>query len=256
MRNPAALSTRNGESQPRRASGARWPRGTLPAVTIAVVVVVLAAAVLGATVLPDGRLVWRAAIVAVVAGGLLLWLTAQHLAAASFGAANLVTLGRGVLTVLLLALLGAPASAGLSWLVVVLAIVAVALDGVDGTLARSRNEASDFGARFDMETDALLILVLAALVWQLDKAGAWILLAGLLRYLFVAASYAVSWLARPLPPSRRRQSVCVLQIVSLIGALVPFVLSPWSTSLALVGLLLLAWSFAVDVAWLARRARV
>jgi phosphatidylglycerophosphate synthase len=138
---------------------------------------------------------------------------------------------------------------------VALAIVAVALDGVDGKLARSRNETSDFGARFDMETDALLILVLAALVWQLDKAGAWILLAGLLRYVFVAASYALPWFARPLPPSRRRQTVCVLQIVSLIGALAPLVRPPWSASLALLGLLLLAWSFAVDVAWLARRSR-
>ena len=47
------------------------------------------------------------------------------------------------------------------------------------------NEASSFGARFDMETDALLILVLAALVWQHGKAGPWILAAGLMRYAFV-----------------------------------------------------------------------
>ena len=99
----------------------------------------------------------------------------------------------------------------------------MALDGVDGALARGRGEASEFGARFDMETDALLILVLAALVWQHDKAGAWILLAGLLRYLFVAASYVLPWLGAALPPSRRRQTVCVVQIVSLIGALAPLV---------------------------------
>ena len=38
--------------------------------------------------------------------------------------------------------------------------------------------ASAFGARFDMETDALLLLVLAALAWQFDKAGAWVLASG------------------------------------------------------------------------------
>jgi phosphatidylglycerophosphate synthase len=97
--------------------------------------------------------------------------------------------------------------------------------------------------------------VLAALVWQQDKAGAWILLAGLLRYVFVAASYAWPWLGAELPPSRRRQTVCVVQIVSLIGALAPLVVLPWSAALALAGLVPLVWSFGVDVAWLARHAR-
>jgi phosphatidylglycerophosphate synthase len=105
-----------------------------------------------------------------------------------------------------------------------------------------------------METDALLILVLAALASQLNKAGAWILLAGLLRYVFVAASYVWPRLGAELPPSRRRQAVCVAQIASLIAALAPVVVPPWSTALALAGLVLLVWSFGVDVAWLARRA--
>src|SRR5437867_3690361 len=63
------------------------------------------------------------------------------------------------------------------------------LDGVDGWLARRTHMASTFGERFDMETDALLILVLSVLAWQYDKAGAWLVLAGLLRYLFVAAGW-------------------------------------------------------------------
>jgi hypothetical protein len=48
----------------------------------------------------------------------------------------------------------------------------------------------------------------------------------------------------------------VLQIVSLLGALAPFVAPPLSSLVGLLGLLLLVWSFAVDVAWLARRASV
>lgn len=235
--------------------GARWPRGAVVAVMLAVLATVVAAS-LGQTLLDDGRLAWRAAVLALGGGGLLLWLVAKHLTAASFGLANIVTLARGALTLLLLALLGAPVGTALGWLAVGLGSVAVALDGVDGQLARSRGEVSDFGARFDMETDALLILVLAALVWQLDKAGAWILLAGLLRYLFVVASYVWSWFERPLPPSRRRQTICVLQIVSLLGALAPFVAPTQSSLVGLLGLLLLVWSFAVDVVWLARRASV
>jgi len=90
----------------------------------------------------------------------------------------------------------------LGWTVVAIAVIGVALDGVDGRLARSRNTSSDFGARFDMEIDALLILVLAVLVWNLEKAGMWILAAGLLRYAFVLASYPLPWMERALPRSR------------------------------------------------------
>jgi phosphatidylglycerophosphate synthase len=106
-----------------------------------------------------------------------------------------------------------------------------------------------------METDALLILVLSMLVWGFDKAGYWVLLAGLLRYLFTAVAHAFAWLRRPLPPSRRRQTVCVLQILILIICLLPLVSKSWSHTLAALGILLLAWSFAVDIIWLARRAR-
>jgi hypothetical protein len=49
--------------------------------------------------------------------------------------------------------------------------------------------------------------------------------------------------------------VCVVQIASLLGALVPLVASPASSALALAGLVALVCSFGVDVAWLARHAR-
>ena len=43
------------------------------------------------------------------------------------------------------------------------------------------------------------------------------LLSGLLRYAFVAAGWLWPWLRAPLPPSRRRQTICVVQIVGLTG---------------------------------------
>jgi phosphatidylglycerophosphate synthase len=188
-----------------------------------------------------------------VAGGLLLaGLAARELHGASFGTANRVTLARGALTILLLALLAAPPSAELAWYVVAIALLGLALDGLDGWVARSRNEATAFGARFDMETDALLILALSLLAWQLGKAGAWVVLAGALRYGFVAASFAAPWLGRELPPSRRRQAVCVVQIVSLILCLLPVLPPHASAGIALLGLVALTASFATDVVWLAR----
>lgn len=228
------------------------PRGTVAAVILVLGAAIAAAAVLDVMWPQVGTLAWRTALLGVAGGALVLWLAARHLRAPAFGAANAVTLVRGALTVMLLALLGVSTAA---WWLVGLATLAAVLDGVDGALARRRNEANAFGARFDMETDALLILVLAALVWQNGKAGVWILLAGLLRYLFVGASFVLPWLGSALPPSRRRQTVCVVQIVSLIGALVPVVTLPASAALALAGLIVLIWSFAVDVAYLARQAR-
>lgn len=230
-----------------------------PRLSAALPLALAAAAAVGSAVLLeralalDTRLAARTGMLAAAGGALVLWLASTRLASPRFGAANSVTLARGALTVLLLALVGIEADVPLAWTIVALAAVAASLDAVDGAVARSRAEASAFGARFDMEVDALLILVLAGLVFQHGKAGAWILLAGLLRYAFVAASWVWPWFGAELPPSRRRQAVCVVQIVSLIGALAPILAAPWSAVLAFAGLVFLVWSFGIDVAWLARR---
>lgn len=178
-----------------------------------------------------------------------------------FGGANRVTLLRLALAGLMVALLREPAwtVAGpadgqtmLAWAVVVSATITAVLDAFDGPLARRSGLASPFGARFDMETDAAFTLVLCALVWQADQAGPWVLAAGLMRYAFVAAAWRWRWLAAPLPPSRRRQTVCVVQIVSLIVCLAPVVGSASATALAAVSLALLSVSFAIDVHHLAQ----
>lgn len=174
-----------------------------------------------------------------------------------FGLANQVTLARLMLIALLASTLGEPAlhAQGWAWGVAGLAALAASLDALDGPLARAGGQASEFGARFDMETDALLVLVLSLLVAHVDKAGAWVVLSGLLRYLFVAASWAWPWLARPLAPSLRRKAVCVLQIALLIACLVPVVSPTLGAWLAGAGLLMLVASFASDGLWLWRARR-
>ena len=180
---------------------------------------------------------------------------AGHMPHRRFGAANRVTLLRLAMIALLAGAIGeAPhAPAPLAWTAVVLATTAALLDALDGPLARSQGLASDFGARFDMESDALLMGVLSLLVWHFGKAGGWIVLAGLARYLFVAAAWAWPWLAWPLPPSLRRKAVCVLAITGLIVCLGPVIAVPWSQAIGAACLALLAFSFGADLLWLGRR---
>jgi phosphatidylglycerophosphate synthase len=167
-----------------------------------------------------------------------------------FGAANQVTTMRAALVCFVASLLGEEASPAALIVAAGLSTLATLLDGVDGWLARRSGMSSAFGARFDMETDALLVLVLSLLVWHADKAGAWVILAGLLRYLFIAAGRALAWMRRPLPPSRRRQTVCVVQIAGLVVALLPQVTPPPSVWIAGGTLAVLLWSFALDTFWL------
>jgi phosphatidylglycerophosphate synthase len=177
-----------------------------------------------------------------------------HLPHRRFGPANQVTLLRAGLTVWLLALACAPgALARAGWLPFVAATTLLALDGVDGWLARRTGLASAFGARFDMEVDAVLILVLATLVYLDHRAGPWVLAAGLLRYGFVGAGKLWPWMARSLPPRRWRQTACVVQTAALLACLIPGAASPWTSAVAGIGLAGLVLSFAADTRWLVQR---
>jgi phosphatidylglycerophosphate synthase len=180
---------------------------------------------------------------------------ATHAPHQRFGAANAVTLTRLALVALLAAAASEPLNgqAGLAWLLLGLATLAAVLDMVDGPLARRSGQASAFGARFDMETDALLVLVLSLLVWHLGKAGAWVLAAGAMRYAFVLAACVWPWLGAALPASWRRKAVCVALITALIVCLGPIIPVTASQAIAASGLALLAWSFARDLVWLARQ---
>jgi phosphatidylglycerophosphate synthase len=174
-----------------------------------------------------------------------------------FGAANWVTAARAVYAACLLGYgvwalaAGHAPSPALRWYWVVGALGALALDGVDGRLARRLGQASMFGARFDMETDAATLLGLSLLVWLCDQAGPWVLAIGLMRYIFVAGSWVFPALAAPLPPRKRRQAICVVQVAVSILAMVPGVPPEVASPLCLGALAMLVYSFAVDVAWLA-----
>jgi phosphatidylglycerophosphate synthase len=172
-----------------------------------------------------------------------------------FGPGNQVTAVRSALVALAAGLIPEPPTSQVATAAVILASAVTALDGVDGWLARRSRMASPYGARFDLEVDAFLIMVLAILAWRHGQAGAWVLLSGLTRYAFVAAGAVWSWMRRLLPPSRRRQTICVVQIAGLILVMVPFVRPPLSSTIAALSLAVLWYSFLVDTLWLWKQAR-
>jgi phosphatidylglycerophosphate synthase len=167
------------------------------------------------------------------------------------GPANRVTLVRAALAVPVIALALLPGTLGTqgSWLVVAISTVVMLLDGLDGRVARRTGGETAFGARFDMELDAALIMALSLLVWRSERVGAWVLLIGLMRYAFVAASLPWPALRAELPPSLRRKVVCVVQGVVLLVALGPIVPAAMAVAASAAGLVALSYSFAVDVRW-------
>jgi phosphatidylglycerophosphate synthase len=162
-----------------------------------------------------------------------------------FGPANVVTTIRAVLTLVLAWYATQPASGHVATVTAWTAGLVASLDGVDGYCARKTKMSSAFGARFDMETDAALLMVLSVLVWRQERAGAWVLFVGLMRYLFVAAGWLMAWLAGPLTPTFRGKTVAVVEMVALaLALLLPRDLA---APLCAFALMLLVWSFAIDV---------
>ena len=167
----------------------------------------------------------------------------------SFGPANRVTLGRATLVGGVTALVAdsfettPPVT-----LFVGLTAIALILDGVDGKVARRTGTSSVLGARFDMEVDAFLILVLSVYVSM--SMGPWVLLIGAMRYLFVAAAYFQPWLNAPLPHSMARKTVAAYQGIALLAAASDWL--PYQASAVVVSTALgwLVWSFGRDIGWL------
>jgi phosphatidylglycerophosphate synthase len=171
----------------------------------------------------------------------------------SLGPADLVTLARAVLTgaVTVLVVDGVVGGSEVAALTSV-ATLALVLDAVDGQVARRTGTTSAFGARFDMEADAFLILVLSVYVAQF--LGPWVLAMGVMRYAFVAASWTLPWLRAELPPSRARKAVAASQGIALVVAASGTVPRLAAFATVAAALAALAWSFGRDIRRLRREA--
>ncbi len=167
-----------------------------------------------------------------------------------FGLANSVTLFRLDLAACLLAAAwvdpaAPPSGFGPAWMVFTVAALALALDGIDGWLARRRGEANVFGARFDMASDTFFTIVLTLCAWRF-AVGPWVLAIGVLRPAFVLAGLVRHELAAPLPASPRRRAACGIALCLLVLALAP-PLAPAASWLAAGSLLILLLSFGRDL---------
>lgn len=169
--------------------------------------------------------------------------------AASLGPADRVTLTRAILIGGVTALVADSFGGRAAPLPILLALIVVALvlDAVDGQVARRTATASPLGARFDMEVDAILLLVLSGYVAR--DFGVWVVAIGGMRYGYVAASWVRPWLRQALPPRYWRKVVAAIQGVVLAVA-VADVLPRWVTIAGLVAsLALLVESFGRDIRW-------
>lgn len=168
--------------------------------------------------------------------------------ATGLGPADRVTLVRAELACAVAALTGdsfvraTPVS-----VLVTLTAVALALDAVDGRVARRTGTVTPLGARFDMEVDAFLIAVLS--VYVAPDVGLWVLAIGAMRYAYVAAGWALPWLRRPTPPRHWAKVVAAVQGVVLLVAASQVLPRAMSQTALVVALALLVESFGADVWW-------
>jgi phosphatidylglycerophosphate synthase len=197
---------------------------------------------------------WKAAAMFAAATALAIGFVGEHHPFERFGPGNATTTVRAGLVALVVSLVGEPGIPIVAASAAGVGLAATALDGVDGWLARRTRMTSAFGARFDMETDVFLVLALSVLAWQYGKAGPWVLVCGLMRYLFVAAGWLWRWLRGPLSPTLRGKAICVVQFVGLSVTIVPAIRPPFSSLVAAVTLAALGYSFLVDVLRLRRQA--
>jgi len=200
-------------------------------------------AILGATV-GLGRAGWLAGI----GYGVVLLVLLRR---CRLGPADRVTMARatliGAVTALVVESLLRPEPVAL---LVPLAAVALALDAVDGWVARRTGTVSELGARFDMEVDAFAILALSGYV--AGSFGGWVLAIGLMRYAFAVVGWVMPWMRAELPPRYWRKVVAAAQGVVLVVAASGLLPRPVAVAMVALALALLVESFGRDVGWLWR----
>jgi phosphatidylglycerophosphate synthase len=115
-----------------------------------------------------------------------------------------------------------------------------------GSLRRT-NGTSAFGAHFDMETDALVVLVVDLELFLRGQLGVWILTTGLLRYAYVVCVALVPPRGGEMPRSTLGRNAFGALVVGLAVALASP--GPVGTAGAVIGTLAVTLSFARAFQW-------
>lgn len=197
---------------------------------------------------------WIAGLLYLVVSNALLTRGLRSRGIAFFGPANAATAVRSTLVGVVTALVATSFTMPISVpLLVAITAPALALDAVDGWIARRTHTTSELGARFDMEVDAFLIFVLSAYVAQ--DLGWWVLSLGLMRYAYVAAGWLLPWLRGTAPLRYWGKVVAAATGISLAFAASGIAPQWFDTVVIVVCLGLLLESFGRDVVWLYVRHR-
>ena len=136
--------------------------------------------------------------------------------------------------------------------ILLLVIISVILDGVDGYLSRHLNQMTLFGKTFDQEVDNFLIFTLSfSLIYNYDFS---ILLVcvPLYRYIFLILIKQGFIGNHELPESLFRKTVCVVTILSL-AACNYYNMVESMRSLIYIIIILVSYSFLKDTIYLYRR---
>ncbi len=128
----------------------------------------------------------------------------------------------------------------------VVTAVALPLDALDGYVARRTGTASGRGARFDAETDALLVLALS--IYVATSLGWWVLAIGAARYVVLVGQVVWPALRGPLRAAYWRKVVAAVQGVALLVAATGALPHLLSTVVVATALGLLVASFGTEVA--------
>jgi phosphatidylglycerophosphate synthase len=198
---------------------------------------------------------WSVGILCALTTNVILTRALARSRASAFGPANWVTLARSTFVAGIAALIAeALVQVAYASAIVTLTVIALVLDSVDGWVARRTASATAVGARFDMEVDAFLILVLSAYVAQ--SFGAWVLTIGAARYTLVAAGWLLPWLRESPPPRYWYKFVAALEGIVLTVVIADMLPGPGNVALLTLALVLLGGSFGHEVWWLWQNCRI
>jgi phosphatidylglycerophosphate synthase len=183
------------------------------------------------------------AVAALASFGYWLFESRASFLASRFGSANWITSVRLVSLLLFAALIDTRqplAASALAWAV-------FCLDGLDGFLARRTHMESSFGALYDAEVDATFSMLLTWALFQLGHAGAWVLLGGLLRFMYVLSLYITRVSEVEAPRSTLGRYVFGLSVGGYTLSLWPFAAA--GSALSGLSTLLLCYSFSRSFHW-------
>ena len=140
-------------------------------------------------------------------------------------------------------------------IILLLVIISLVLDGVDGYLSRHLNQMTLFGKTFDQEVDNFLIFILSfSLIYNFNFSILLVCIPAY-RYIFLILIKQGFISNHELPESLFRKTVCVITILSL-AACNYYNMVESMRSLIYIIIILVSYSFLKDTIHLYRRKNV